>query len=181
MTARAVTVPTIGSATVTTVLGGPVQIAYGVNDVERSAGAWAARGVGPFFVREHIVVSNSRIHGRPLPFDHSSAFAQWGDVMVELIHQHGGTEQIVATSGIHHVAHFVDEFSAASTALSAAGHPEVLYAETSTGMQFAFHDALAERGHLIEIYERTRALDRFYDMVRDAAVGWDGTDPVRRL
>ena len=48
-------------------------------------------------------------------------------------------------------------------------------------MPFAFHDGLDERGHLIEIYERTTALERFYDMVRDAAAGWDGADPVRRL
>ena len=115
-------------------------------------------------------------------FDHSSAFAQWGDVMVELIHQHdGGDDPVVGDTRIHHVAHFVDDFVTASRDLAAAGHPEVLYAETTTGMPFAFHDALADRGHLIEIYERTPALARFYDMVRDASIGWDGTNPVRRL
>ena len=57
----------------------------------------------------------------------------------------------------------------------------MLYAETATGMPFAFHDALAERGHLIEIYERTAPLARFYDMVRTAAIDWDGVDPVRHL
>jgi hypothetical protein len=164
------------------VLAGPVQIAYAVDDVEGAAASWVAHGIGPFFVRGHIDVANARIHGRPASFDHSSAFAQWGDVMVELIHQHdGGDAPIVASSGIHHVAHFVDEFAAASARLTAAGYGEVLYAETSTGMPFAFHDALAERGHLIEIYERTPSLGRFYDMVRDAAAGWDGTDPIRRL
>jgi hypothetical protein len=48
-------------------------------------------------------------------------------------------------------------------------------------MPFAFHDALDERGHLIEIYERTAPLARFYDMVREAAARWNGADPVRRL
>jgi hypothetical protein len=79
------------------------------------------------------------------------------------------------------VAHFVDDFGAATTTLAAAGHGEVLYGETTTGMPFAFHDALAERGHLIEIYERIAPLGRFYDMVRTAADTWDGTDPVRHL
>ena len=172
----------MGITTVANMLGGPVQIAYAVDDVDRAAGEWAARGVGPFFVRRHIEVTNARIHGRPGRFDHSSAFAQWGDVMVELIHQHrGGDDPIVGTSGIHHVAHFVDEFAVATTSLTAGGYGEVLYAETSTGMPFAFHDSLDERGHLIEIYERTTALQRFYDMVRDAATGWDGADPVRAL
>ena len=163
-------------------LSGPVQFAYGVDDVIAAAAAWAARGVGPFFVREHIEVEHVRIHGRSASFDHSSAFAQWGDVMVELIHQHdGGDDTIVAAPGLHHVAHFVERFERATSGLVAAGHAEVLYGETSTGMPFAFHDAVADRGHLIEIYERTASIGRFYDMVRDAAVGWDGADPVRRL
>lgn len=173
---------TIGFTTVATVFGGPVQIAYAVDDVERAAGVWAEHGVGPFFVRHHIEVTNARIHGRPASFDHSSAFAQWGGVMVELIHQHvGHDDAIVGTSGIHHVAHFVDEFAAATASLTAGGFGEVLYAETSTGMPFAFHDGLDECDHLIEIYERTASLARFYDMVRDSASGWDGTDPVRDL
>jgi hypothetical protein len=162
--------------------GGPVQIAYAVDDVERAAQRWVGRGVGPFFVREHIEVTNARIHGRPANFDHSSAFAQWGDVMVELIHQHDADgAPIVATSGIHHVAHFVDDFASATAGLTAAGYGEVLYAETTTGMPFAFHDGLDERGHLIEIYERTPSLARFYDMIRESANGWDGTDAIRHL
>ena len=162
--------------------GGPVQIAYAVADVERAANSWAARGVGPFFVREHIEVTNVRIHGAASTFDHSSAYAQWGDLMIELIHQHPGHgEPIVGTSGIHHVAHFVDDFSDAAARLTAAGHREVLYAETTTGMPFAFHDGGVERGHLIEIYERTAPLARFYEMVRAASVGWNGADPVRHL
>jgi hypothetical protein len=164
------------------VLGAPVQIAYAVDDVDRAAASWAERGVGPFFVREHIEVTNVRIRGRAARFDHSSAYGQWGDLMVELIHQHdGGDDPIVGTAGIHHVAHFVDDFATAAAHLTGGGHGEILYAETVTGMPFAFHDGGRERGHLIEIYERTVPLARFYEMVRDAAAGWTGADPVRRL
>lgn len=163
-------------------LGAPVQIAYAVDDVERAAASWAARGVGPFFVRWHIEVTAVRVRGRASSFDHSSAYGQWGDLMVELIHQHGESDDpVVGTAGIHHVAHFVDDFGDATARLTAAGHREVLYAETTTGMPFAFHDGGAERGHLIEIYERTVPLARFYEMVRVASVGWNGADPVRHL
>ena len=163
-------------------LGGPVQIAYAVDDVGRAASSWAARGVGPFFVREHIEVTNVRVRGRASSFDHSSAYGQWGDLMVELIHQHdGGDDPVVGAAGIHHVAHFVDDFAAAASHLTARGHGQILYAETITGMPFAFHDGGQEHGHLIEIYERTPPLARFYDMVREAAAGWTGADPVRYL
>jgi hypothetical protein len=164
------------------VFGGPVQIAYAVDDVTAAARRWSDRGVGPFFVIEHIDVHNARVNGAPSTFDHSSAYAQWGSVMVELICQHdSGGERIVEASGIHHVAFFVDDFATAAAELAAAGSSEVLYAETAAGMPFAFHDARAERGHFIEIYERTDRLGWFYDMVRDAAVGWDGSDTIRLL
>lgn len=163
-------------------LAGPVQIAYAVGDVVEAAQQWVARGVGPFFVLEHIEVLQVRIHGTPATFDHSSAYAQWGSVMVELICQHdGGSSPVVGPTGVHHMAHFVDDFAAASTALTASGAVEVLYAETASGMPFAFHDGRAEYGHLIEIYERTERLRRFYDMVRHASVGWAGDDAIRRL
>jgi hypothetical protein len=164
------------------VLGAPVQIAYAVDDVDRAASSWAARGAGPFFVREHIEVTNVRVRGGGSRFDHSSAYGQWGDLMVELIHQHdGGDDPVVGTAGIHHVAHFVDDFATAAARLTDEGHAEVLYAETTTGMPFAFHDGGVERGHLIEIYERTPPLVGFYEMVRAASVGWKGADPVRYL
>ena len=160
----------------------PVQLAYAVDDVVEAARRWSARGVGPFFVIEHIAVPTARVNGTPSTFDHSSAYGQWGSVMVELICQHDdGAGRIVGTSGLHHVAGFVSDFASAASYLVAAGFPEVLYAETGAGMPFGFFDARAELGHLIEIYERTERLAGFYAMVRDAAVGWDGSDPIRLL
>jgi hypothetical protein len=162
-------------------LGGPVQIAYAVDDVVAAASRWAADGVGPFFVVEHIALDDVRVGGRPGSFDHSSAFAQWGAVMVELICQHdGGDDPIVPSGGLHHIAHFVDDFTAAGEWLTAQHLPEKLGARTNTGIQFAFHDARAVRGHFIEIYQRSEHLARFYEMVRSAAAGWDGADPLRR-
>lgn len=164
------------------VFGAPVQLAYAVDDVRDTASRWTADGVGPFFVREHIAVRNARLRGEPGIFDHSSAYAQWGTVMLELIHQHdGGRDPIVGSSGLHHVAFFVDDLVAASRSLVEGGYPEALYAETSDGTAFAFHDARPTRGHLIEIYEPTARLRGFYAMVREASIDWDGAEPVRDL
>ncbi len=46
-------------------------------------------GAGPFFVRQHIALLDVVIRGRPGTFDHSSAYGQWGHVMVELVEDHG--------------------------------------------------------------------------------------------
>ncbi len=166
-------------------MSGPVQLAYAVEDVRAAAARWASLGAGPFFVLEHITLASARINGEPAVFDHSSAFGWWGELMLELICQHDAPAQssprIVGTSGLHHVAHFVDDLDVAACDLVVAGHGEVLRAETAGGTRFAFHDGGAERGHLIEIYEPVPDLRRFYDMVRAASIDWEGSDPIRLL
>ncbi len=162
-------------------LRGPVQIAYAVDDVVAAAEQCVARGAGPFFVREHIAVENSRVRGEPAAFDHSSAYGQWGDLMVELLcEHHDDATRIGPRPGVHHMAFFVDNVASAQALLITKGWPEAMYAEAGT-TAFAMHDARDELGHLVEIYHDSDGLLRFYDMVRQAATDWDGTDPIRML
>lgn len=134
---------------------------------------------------DHIPLAEVRYRGEPGSFDHSSAYGQWGGVMVELVCDHTiGPSPVadvvgVGGEGLHHVAHFVDSLSAAGAALAANGWPEALWARTARGSAFAFHDAVGSLGHMIELYEPSAGLLGFYERVAAAAVGWDGTDPVR--
>jgi len=162
-------------------LGHPVQIAYAVRDVVAAAGRFAAAtGAGPFFVNRHIALASARVFGEPASFDHSSAYGQWGDVMVELVEEH--TPPLVEPgSGVHHLAFFVDDTATAVARCVDGGWPEVLWAETAAGFPFAFCDARRDLGHFVELYSPTDRLRGFYAMVRDASLGWDGTEPVRML
>lgn len=162
-------------------LRGPVQIAYAVDDVVQAAESWVARGAGPFFIREHIAVQNSRMHGEPAAFDHSSAYGQWGELMVELLCEHHRDDtRIGPRVGVHHMAFFVDDVTATQARLVENGWKEALYAEAGA-TPFAMHDAREELGHLIEIYRDSDGLIDFYDMVRNAATDWDGSNPIRML
>ena len=158
-----------------------VQIAYAVNDVSTAATRFAAStGAGPFFIVRHIPLRSARVHGNPGAFDHSSAYGQWGEVMVELVAEH--TAPIVMPgSGVHHLAFMVPSLPTAVAWCTARGWPEALWAATASGQEFAFCDARAELGHLIEMYEPSAGLLGFYAMVATAAKGWDGADPVREL
>jgi Glyoxalase/Bleomycin resistance protein/Dioxygenase superfamily len=152
-------------------LGPPVQIAYAVSDVHLAAARWRdGHGAGPFVISEHIALQTARVRGVDGPgsaFDHSSAYGQWGEIMVELVHEH--TPPLGPTSGLHHMAFFVDSVEETAAALIEAGMPEVLRASTASGMAFAFHDARAELGHFIEIYEPNERLLGFYAHVRSLA------------
>ena len=161
-----------------------VQIAYAVDDVVEAAERHARDyGMGPFFVSRHIPLASVTHRGQVGSFDHSSAYGQWGSVMVELVCVHSATPVELATEvrrspGLHHMAYFVDDLDAEEARLEALGHPQVMLAATGSGVRFAFHRA-ANLGHFFELYEPSPGLLGFYAMVRDAAAGWDGSDPVR--
>jgi Glyoxalase/Bleomycin resistance protein/Dioxygenase superfamily len=164
-------------------LGAPVQIAYGVDHLEREAEIFAERfGAGPFFIRHHPPFE--ALHaGGPAVFNHSSAYGQWGDIQVELVRfgecSPASLHRSVAGSGLHHMAHFVESLPTEQARLEALGMPCLMLSTTPSGLQFAFHDARAELGYLIEIYEPADSVLRLYRKVRDAAAGWDGRDPIR--
>jgi hypothetical protein len=167
-------------------LGRPVQIAYAVPDAVTAAQRWAAEfGAGPFFVRPHIPVPSVVHRGLPATFDHTAAYGQWGDVMVELVQDHTDGPSVVRDmfpdggGGLHHLAFFVPNIDVATEQLNACGYATAMTAATASGIRFHFLDATATHGHMLELYERSAGLSAFYAQVAAAAVGWDGSDPVR--
>ena len=166
----------------------PVQIAYHVPNSERAAERFAREyGWGPFFLFEHIELSSCSYRGRPAHFDHTSAYGQAGELMIELISQEDDAPSVLRERfsrdqvGVHHVASFVPNLAAALDAAKSAGQDLALDACTATGTRFAMLDTVAELGHMLELYEPKDALLKFYRWVRRAAQDWDGSMPVRRL
>ncbi len=164
----------------------PVQIAYAVPDAVAAAQQWAAEvGAGPFFVRHHIPIASVTYRGQPGAFDHTAAYGQWGDVMVELVQDHTEGPSVVRDmypdggGGLHHVAFFVPDIDLATDQLNTLGHETALAATTASGIRFNFLDATRTHGHMFELYERSATLAAFYAHVAAAADGWDGADPVR--
>jgi catechol 2,3-dioxygenase-like lactoylglutathione lyase family enzyme len=169
-------------------LGSPVQIAYAVPDAEAAATRWSAEvGAGPFFLRRHIPVVDVIHRHRPARFDHSSAYGQWGDVMVELVQDHGDGPSVVRDmyapdeSGLHHLAFIVDDLDASLRSLLDRGYELAQSGRTPGGVEFHFVDTVVTHGHMLELYPRSARLLEFFEMVRRASVGWNGSDPVRQL
>jgi catechol 2,3-dioxygenase-like lactoylglutathione lyase family enzyme len=168
-------------------IGGKIrQVAYFVQDAERSARKHhAIHGSGPFFIVPNIPLSMCLHYGEPARFDHTSAYGQWGDVMIEFVQQNSAEPSCFTDlypdgrQGFHHVAVFVDDLPAAMRGFEEKGHSAALYAEVPAGQAFAMMDCVADLGHFVELYEPTEGLLGFYAHVRESAFGWNGTDPVR--
>ncbi len=166
------------------------QIAYFVPDVRRAALAHhALYGSGPYFVAEHIPLRLARHCGVDRPLDHTSAYGQWGAVMIEFVQQNNAGPSAFhdlypegsGREGLHHVALFVDDVTAEMARFAAAGHETALYAEMNDGFAFAFIDTVATLGHMVELYAPVPALTDFYAMVADAAQGWDGSSVLTTI
>ena len=165
-----------------------VQIAYLVNDIEAAAKRMnALLGAGPFFVSRHIPLAEVYYRGQLATLDHSSAFGQAGEIMVELAHQHDDKPSAfrdmygVGEEGLHHMATFVDDFDSELARLEELGCLAANIAATANGVRFAYVDTTSTLGHMLEIYQGDDGLRNFYKMVKDAAEDWDGQELLRYL
>ena len=166
------------------------QLAYFVPDIEAAARAHNGQfGSGPYFTWYHVPLEQSLHRGALHRFDHSSAYGQWGDVMIEFVQQHNAGPSAChdmfphgsGRYGLHHTAMIVDDLHAAIADFEADGMSLAQHSVTATGTDFVFMDATASLGHMLELYEASEGLHGFYAMVRDAAQNWDGSEPIRSL
>jgi hypothetical protein len=161
----------------------PVQVAYFVNDIRKAATSMASTlGAGPFYVIENIQLDWCEHRGESGDFVHSSAYGQWGNVMLELVQQEGEGDSPFrdmyqpGEEGIHHVACFVDSIEDTVAWYEQRGFPLASRAMAQQGTEFAFIDTRSLLGHMLEIYVADEALSGFYHLVKETAEGWDGKD-----
>lgn len=154
------------------------QIAYFVPDVRAAAMAHHELfGSGPYYVADNIALNRATHRGTPRELDHSSAYGQWGEVMIEFCQQNNPGPSAFrdvypegsGLTGLHHVALFVDDLDAAVARFMAEGHELALDAAMADGFRYVFVDTLARYGHMLELYQPTETLRGFYEAVRAAA------------
>jgi hypothetical protein len=163
------------------------QVAFHAPDIASAAARWTKIGAGPFYLLEHVALAQCLYRGAPGCFDHSSAYGQSGDVMVELIHQHDDRPSPVrdmygaTDEGPHHAAVFTADLDAAARACAARGFAIALDATTTTGVRFLMADARSACGVMLELYEPCDALTKFYGFIRRKSEGWTNEAPLLRL
>ena len=168
-------------------LEGAHHYAYVVETIEATVERLAQQlGAGPFFLVENVPLENVTSRGEPAEFVHHSAFGYCGGDPTELIE----VVRLVPARveghfsgdrpGVHHVAWAVPPASVGDLRreLEDRGLPEYLSARLGE-LDITFHDASASLGHDIEVHVDSQALRDFFQMVREGAEGWDGSEPLR--
>jgi hypothetical protein len=162
------------------------QIGYVVRDLDRALAGWVELGVGPWFV---IRSMRQRVHyrGEPCEITLSLALANSGDMQYEVIQQQDDTPSIfteflsAGCEGFHQFAYWTEDFAATMQTIEEAGWPVVWSGGEDVGTRFAYVVPPNSPATIIEIMELTETTKGMAKFVRDAAEGWDGSDPIRNL
>ena len=158
-----------------------VQTAYVVADLDEAIPRWHRLfGLGPFIVRRHIRLTQTRYRGRAMPLDISAAHVQSGDMQIELVCQHNPEPSAFrdmfapGEEGLHHVAMFPEDYATTVAHYESLGFPVATELVTGEGRGAAYMDTRAAMGHMLEVYRVNESLHAFYRLIAEAARDWDG-------
>jgi hypothetical protein len=164
-------------------LGAIFQYAYVVEDAEREIARFVERlGVGPWSVRGPWQPPAGRYRGGPTKPTLTVARAFAGHAMVELIQQHDDGPSVFRERGLgfHHWGIVSRRFDEDLARYAAAGYAEAFSDVLASGSRVVYVDATRDLPGMIELVEHSDAQERLYTQIYEAAVGWDGRDPIRR-
>ena len=167
---------------------GPVgQLAYLPQDFDAAVKYWTEQmGVGPFYLMENVALGECKYKGVPTGAVFSIAIAYWGDVQIELIRPENREPSIycgeyAVTDQLHHICIFVDSIVEARKACADVGAEILVEGKVGADGEVIYVDAGGGPGTVIELLQNMTGADAIFQMIKDAAKDWDGTEPLRKL
>lgn len=168
-------------------LPGPIrQIGFVVTDIDTSLQSWVALGIGPWYVIRGQR-QMARYRGTPCAVTLTIAFANSGDMQIEVIQQENDTPSIYTEfletqgEGFNQFAYWATDFESTLKSIVDAGWPVVWSGGDGDGVRYAYVEPPGGPAAIIEIMESNEATTGLADFVRAAADGWDGAEPIRSL
>ncbi|MGB6154334.1 MAG: VOC family protein [Castellaniella sp.] len=162
------------------------QLGYVVKDIEAAMDYWSRTlGVGPWYYNPKVPIRNYQYRGQSYEPHNSVALANSGDVQVELIQTRNKVPsmyrdfQQAGNEGLQHVAYWTRQYDADLARLLGQGFKPVMGGEVGENGRFIYFDTEYHPGTVVELSEVLGPKGTLFDLIRQAADGWDGSDPVR--
>ncbi len=168
-------------------LFGPIrQCGIVVSSLDTALDYWTGTlGIGPFFRMNHLELDHFRYRGRPCELDVSIALANSGEMQIELIEQHNDVASPYLDfldrhgPGLQHYSVWSEDYDDAMSRLAGKAVTVLAEAQLVNGTRFAYFDGGDDGQPVMEIAELTPATAQIFQMIREEAGRWDGSDPVR--
>ncbi len=162
------------------------QAGYVVRDIEAAMDYWSRTlGIGPWFYNERVPIRKYTYRGEAYEVHNSVALANSGPLQMELIQTRNDAPSmyrdflLAGNTGLQHVAYWTEDYDADLARLTARGFQPVMSGEVGERGRFVYFDTEYHPGTVVELSEVAGPKGRMFDLIRNAAVDWDGRDPVR--
>ena len=163
-----------------------MQAAYVVDDLDVAIDNWRrVADIGPFFVMRDNSLDDLIYRGQPSKgFRSNFAMCQAGPLQLELIQVLSSGPNVyrdsvpAGTDAYHHQAYIAEDLDVELARFAAMGVDVAARGSFGT-LRFAYFDTRHLVGCMTEVLERDPVIEGMNKMVADAAIDWDGSDPVR--
>lgn len=169
--------------------GAIAQNGYVVNDIHAAMDHWVnVLGVGPWFLFEKIKFDYFKHRGQTSDLEMSVAMANSGGIQIELIQQTNDAPSMykefkeAGGEGLQHVAYWTTEYKALCDLALSRGY--TIGQEGQVGGPtggFTYFDTELHPGTVIEISDISGPKQALFEYIKQASIGWDGKDPIRRF
>jgi len=167
--------------------GAVTQNGYVVRDLRAAMDHWInVMGVGPWFYIERVKTDYFRHRGKDSNVEMNIALANSGDLQIELIQQMNDAPSMykefldAGHEGLQHMSYWTTEYQTVyDRALSLGfkvGHEGQIGGDKG---RFCYFDTQSHPGTVIEISDISGNKGRFFEHIKKAAIGWDGSEPIR--
>lgn len=167
-------------------VGGVVQMAYVVEDMEAAIGWWVRDArTGPWFLLDSFLGPDHVYRGEPARADVRIAMAFAGNMLIELIQPKDSHPSVYQEAierrgyGFHHIGIACDDVDAEIPAYLERGYALAFRASVPTGGAVAYLDGGPSRPGFVELIPVTPGMDETFTRFWRASVDWDGTMPIR--
>ncbi|MGI4814363.1 MAG: VOC family protein [Janthinobacterium lividum] len=169
---------------------GPVtQNGYVVEDLDAAIDNWTrVLGIGPFF-KFPVGFESYCYRGKeisPTP-ELMVAIGNSGNLQIELIQQtNDAPSQYLdflreCGPGLQHLSVWTESYEADLERFKSLGYEIDLAAKLKGAGRVVFYDTGVHAGAMMEVLEFLPSSQAVMKFVREAAIGWDGSEPVRSL
>ncbi|CAO3380935.1 VOC family protein [Azospirillum argentinense] len=162
------------------------QAGYVVDDIEAAMDYWSRTlGIGPWFYNERVPIKNYTYRGERYEVHNSVALANSGPLQMELIQTRNDAPSMyrdflkAGRTGLQHVAYWTETYDADLERLTGQGFKPVMSGEVGEKGRFVYFDTEYHPGTVIELSEVAGPKGKMFDLIRNASLDWDGSDPVR--
>ena len=165
------------------------QNGYVVRDIDAALEHWTTvMGVGPFFYLETVPIDYFTYKGEPQDLEISIALGNSGDLQIELIQQRNSAPSMyldflnAGNEGLQHMSYWTKTYQQDYDRAIASGF-RVGQEGQIGGEQgrFVYFDTETHPGTIIEMSDISGSKGELFEYIRQESIGWDGSDPIRKV